>query len=188
MSWNWRIAIAVVLLLGAVASGWAVLSRMTADPEVPVEIGGRPDYLLNDFELVVLDADGNESFTLRAPKLARDPVLETMDVTTPLFLIPARQEGNDAWQLRAKTGWISANSDELRLRGDVNAVSDGEQSPKVDIDTQQLNVYPDADRIDSAVQVTVNQPGSILRGNGLEVNLATKQYTLLSEVKSRYAP
>jgi len=185
---NWRMPIAVLLLLGAVASGWALLSRMSADTATPVDIGGRPDYLLNDFELVVLDAAGKESFTLRAPRLARDPVLETMDVVTPLFLIPARQEGNDAWRVEAKTGWISADGDELRLRGDVNAVSEGQQAPKVTIDTQELNVYPDADRVDSAVQVTINRPGSILRGNGLEVNLATKQYTLQSEVKSRYAP
>ncbi len=185
---NWRTALAGLLLMGAVASGWALLSRMTTGPESQVNIGGRPDYLLNDFELVVLDATGKESFTLRAPRLARDPVLETMDVTTPLFMIPPSQDNGDGWQVRSKTGWVSANGDELRLRGDVNAISDGRQSPKVTIDTQELNVYPDADRLDSAVQVTINRPGSILRGNGLEVNLASKQYTLQSEVTSRYVP
>ncbi|WP_222564004.1 LPS export ABC transporter periplasmic protein LptC [Novilysobacter antarcticus] len=184
---NWRIPVGILLLLGAVASGWAVLTRMTTGPELQPEIGGRPDYLLNDFELVVLDATGKESFTLRAPRLARDPVLETMDVTTPVFLIPPKQEDGDAWKVTSKTGWISASGDELRLRGDVNAVSDGRQSDEVNIDTQELNVFPDADRVDSPVQVTINRPGSILRGNGLDVNLATKQYTLQSEVKSRYA-
>ncbi len=185
---NRRTAIAGILLLGALVSGWSLMSRMDKGPTEQVDIGGRPDYLLNDFELVVLDAAGKESFTLRAPVLARDPVLETMDVTTPVFLIPAKQKDGDAWEVRARTGWISADGDELRLRGDVNAVSDGRQSDRISIDTQQLNVFPDADRVDSAVQVTVNRPGSILRGNGLEVNLATKQYTLQSEVKSRYAP
>ena len=185
---SWRTIVAGLLLLGAVISGWSVLSRMTTDTAAPLDIGGRPDYLLNEFELVVLDAAGKESFTLRAPRLARDPVLESMDVTTPLFLIPAKQADGDAWQVRAKTGWISADGDELRLRGDVNAVNDGVANGKIAIDTQELNVYPDADRLDSAVPVIVNRPGSILRGNGLEVNLATTQYTLLSEVKSRYAP
>ena len=185
---NPRTAIAGILLLGAVVSGWSLLSRTSKGPTEQVDISGRPDYLLNNFDLVVLDAAGKESFTLRAPRLARDPVLETMDVESPLFLIPAKQQNADGWQVRAKTGWISANGDELRLRGDVNAVSDGRQSDKITIDTQQLNVFPDTDRVDSAVQVTVNRPGSILRGNGLEVNLATKQYTLQSEVTSRYAP
>lgn len=185
---NRRTAIAGILLLGAVVSGWSLMSRMSKAPTEQVDIGGRPDYLLNDFELVVLDVAGKESFTLRAPSLARDPVLETMDVVTPLFLIPPKQDGGDGWQVRAKTGWVSADGDELRLRGDVNAVSDGRQSAKIDIDTQQLNVFPDADRVDSAALVTINRPGSILRGNGLVVNLATKQYTLQSEVKSRYAP
>ncbi|QOW20245.1 LPS export ABC transporter periplasmic protein LptC [Lysobacter ciconiae] len=184
---NWRIPVGILLLLGAVASGWSLLTRMTTGPELQPEIGGRPDYLLNDFQLVVLDATGKESFTLRAPRLARDPVLETMDVTTPRFLIPPRQDGGDAWEVTSKTGWISADGDELRLRGDVNAVSDGRRSDQVTIETQELNVFPEADRVDSPVQVTINRPGSILRGNGLDVNLATKQYTLQSEVKSSYA-
>jgi len=49
-------------------------------------------------------------------------------------------------------------------------------------------VFPENDRVTSPVEVTINRPGSILRGDGLEVNLASKRYTLKSEVRSRYAP
>jgi lipopolysaccharide export system protein LptC len=34
--------------------------------------------------------------------------------------------------------------------------------------------------------VTITQPGSILRGRGLEADLAEKRYKLLSQVHSRY--
>lgn len=184
---SWRTVLAVVLLVGAVVSGWSLLSRRTTAPDNQGAIGGRPDYVLNDFELVALDAQGSESFTLRAPRLTRDPESETMDIATPLFLIPPRQAGDgEAWQVRADTGWVSADGDELRLRGAVQAVSDGRNDPPVTITTEQLNVFPDDDRLDSAVAVTITRPGSILRGTGLEVNLASKQYTFQSEVRSRY--
>ncbi|KGM51062.1 hypothetical protein N792_13435 [Lysobacter concretionis Ko07 = DSM 16239] len=186
---SWRTALTLVLLVGAVFSAWSLLSNRISAPATDGALGGRPDYVLNDFELVALDAQGKESFTLRAPRLTRDPDAETMDIAEPLFLIPPPDAGTgDAWQVRADTGWVSARGDELRLRGAVKAVSDGRNEAPVTITTEQLNVFPDADRVDSAVAVTINRPGSILRGNGLEVNLANKQYTLQSEVRSRYVP
>ena len=69
---NWRIALTLALLAAAVVSGWAVWHRDAGD--MPVVAGsGRPDYVLHDFELVALDDDGRESFTLRAPSMLREP-------------------------------------------------------------------------------------------------------------------
>lgn len=187
---SWRGVVSLVLLAIAAISGWSLWSKRNAPNDDLVAAGGRPDYVLHDFELVALDAQGRETFTLRAPRLARDPGTETMEIVTPLFLIPPREgsSNGDAWQVRADTGWISAEGDELRLRGAVKAESDGSTDVPVTITTEQLNVFPEADRVASPVAVTINRPGSILRGDGLEVNLASKQYTLKSEVRSRYAP
>jgi lipopolysaccharide export system protein LptC len=185
---SWRGIVTVLLLIGAAISGWALWTeRSQESPQGPAS--GRPDYVLNDFELVVLDAQGDESFTLRAPKLARDPSTKAMDIATPLFLIPPREgSSGDAWQVRSQTGWVSAEGDELRLRGKVRATSDGAADPPVTIATEQLNVFPENKRVTSAVAVSINRPGSILRGHGLEVDLATKLYTLQSEVRSHYVP
>jgi lipopolysaccharide export system protein LptC len=187
---NWRTGVTLVLLVVAVVSGWSLWSKREAPAEAAVAGGGRPDYVLHDFELVALDAEGRESFTLRAPELARDPGTKTMEIATPLFLIPPRGEdgSGDAWEVRAHRGWVSAEGDELRLSGKVKARSDGRNDAPVTITTERLNVYPEADRVASPVAVSINRPGSILRGVGLEVNLASEQYTLLSEVRSRYAP
>lgn len=184
---TWRSIVTVLLLIGAAVSGWSLWSKRTEEAAT-VQASGRADYVLNDFELIVLGADGNESFTVRAPKLARDPATRAMDVVTPLFLIPPRQGASgDAWEVRARTGWVSAEGEELRLRGQVRAVSDGSTGAAVNITTEELNVFPEANRVDSAVAVNINRPGSILRGHGLEVDLDTKAYTLKSEVRSRYA-
>ena len=187
---SWRTAVTLVLVAIAAVSGWSLWSNRGALPEQLEAPGGRADYVLNDFELVALGADGRESFTLRAPRLERDPGTRAMDIATPLFLIPPGGESGegDAWEVRANTGWISAGGDELRLRGAVEATSDGNAGPPVEIATEALNVFPETDRVTSAERVTINRPGSILRGDGLEVNLASKQYTLQSEVHSRYVP
>lgn len=187
---SWRGTVSLLLLVIAAISGWSLWSKRNAPSETVAAAGGRPDYVLHDFTLVALDAQGRETFTLRAPKLARDPGTETLEIVTPLFLIPPREgsSNGDAWQVRADTGWVSAEGDELRLRGAVKAESDGSTEVPVTITTEQLSVFPEADRVTSPVAVTINRPGSILRGDGLEVNLASKQYTLQSEVRSRYVP
>jgi len=184
---NWRGIVMLVLLAGAIVSGWALWNQRNKD-EALATLPGQPDYVLEDFELVALDEQGNEAFTLRAPLLARDPAAKTLDITTPLFLIPPRVGSQGApWEVRSKTGWVSAKGEELRLRGDVTAVSAGTAGPTT-LSSQEMNVFPKTKRATSAVQVTVTQPGSILRGRGLEVSLDSRQYTLHSEVNSRYVP
>ncbi|MCE7031857.1 LPS export ABC transporter periplasmic protein LptC [Lysobacter sp. GX 14042] len=184
---NWRVVATVVLLGAAAASGWLLLSGKDAPPPEPgTATGDRPDYLLEDFEMVALDAQGHESFTLRAPALARDPGTREMTVATPLFLIPPRDEGGDAWEVRARTGWLSARGEELRLRGDVLARSDGVARAQSTLSTQALDVFPEDDRIASSEPVTLVQPGTTIRGTGLDGDLATARYTLQSEVRIRY--
>jgi lipopolysaccharide export system protein LptC len=185
---NWRAVVTILLLLGALASGWSVWNQRSKDAAI-TSAAARADYVLIDFELTALNAQGKESFTLRAPRLARDPEKKTLDIATPLFLIPPGQgAGNDAWEVRAKDGWVSADGDELRLQGDVKGVSSGASGPSTTIASRELTVYPDARRASAQGQVVVTRPGSILTGRGLRLDLASKQYSFKSEVHHRYVP
>lgn len=181
---SWRTALTLLLLVGAVVSGWSVWTHR-GEADTGRGGSGRSDYVLHDFELVALDGTGKESFTLRAPRMARDPGDRTMSMQAPLFLLPDSEQ--HYWQVRAKTGWVAADGNELRLRGDVR-VDSPPQARKVAMNTEQLNVFPNKDLATSSAVVTITQPGSILRGRGLETNLASKHYDLKSQVHTRYVP
>jgi lipopolysaccharide export system protein LptC len=183
---NWRVVLTLVLLAGAILSGWSVW-RQNADHATTATAGGRSDYVLHDFELVALDGTtGKEAFTLRAPTLQRNPGDRTMSLATPLFLVP--DDAGHYWEVRSRTGWVNSEGNEVRLRGDVRAKSPPQAPSPLTMNTEQLNIYPETNRTTSRAVVTITQPGSILRGRGLEANLATKRYELQSEVRSRYAP
>jgi lipopolysaccharide export system protein LptC len=185
---SWRSIITLVLLAGALVSGWSVWNQRNKDI-APTGAIARSDYVLIDFELTSLNAQGKESFTLSAPRLARDPEQRTLDIATPLFLIPPGEgTGSDAWEVRATNGWVSAEGDELKLRGNVRGVSAGVTGPATTLTTRELNVYPDARRASSPRRVEVARPGSILSGRGLKLDLATKRYSFDSEVHHRYVP
>lgn len=182
---NWRITVTALLLLGAVATGWSLLHHRPR-PMAPGSGAGRSDYVLHDFELVALDDQGQESFTLHAPQLQETPGARTMDLDEPLFLVP--DDKGHYWQVRARRGWVSATRDRIRLQGNVIGTSPPEGAHKVRLATEQMTVFPDRHHASSPAVVTVTQPGSILRGRGLEVALDTRRYEFLSQVRSRYVP
>jgi lipopolysaccharide export system protein LptC len=185
---SWRGPLTLLLLLAAAITGWSVWTERPGHQVTAPASDAHSDYLLHDFELVALDAQGRESFTLRAPRLTRNASDRTMDLRTPRFLIPPRP-GTDgsAWEVRARTGWVSAEGDELRLRGGVDARSTAASAASMRMTTEQLNVYPRQQRATSAAEVTIVQPGLILRGRGLEADLADNRLRLQSNVKAHYA-
>lgn len=182
---NWRVTATVLLLLGAIATGWSLLHQRGGSAATG-PAGGRSDYVLHDFELVALDDQGQESFTLRAPHLQETPGARTMDLDHPLFLLPDDQ--GRYWQVQARRGWVSATRDRIKLQGSVLGTSPREDARNIRLTTEQLTVFPDRHHASSPVVVTVTQPGSILRGRGLEVALDTRRYEFLSQVRSRYVP
>ena len=181
---GWRAILTLILLVAALATGWSIWQQRDHGPTGAAS-AERSDYVLHDFELVALDDEGLESFTLRAPRMARDPDQHSMEMESPLFLLP--NADRHYWKVVADHGWVSPEGDELRLRGGVEVTSPPEER-QVAMNTEQLNVYPDRDLATSSAVVTITQPGSILQGRGLETNLASKRYELKSQVHSRYVP
>jgi len=96
---------------------------------------------------------------------------------------PTREAG---WEVRSETGWVSADGEELRLLGNVNAKTAGQRERPVTMTTEQLNVFPKRNRATSPSTVTVVQPGSILRGQGMEALLDSKRIRFTSNVKVHY--
>ena len=174
----------LVLLLAALACGWSVwtYSRDTST----AAIATRSDYVLHDFELVSLDSEGKELFTLRGPRLQRDPGAKSMSLNSPLFLIPDRNGAY--WEVRALRGQVPEDGKELRLRGQVVATSPAEVPPATRIQTEQLNLFPRSNRATSTVAVTVTRPGLTMRGRGLDADFDRQQVSLLADVHSRYVP
>ena len=180
---SWRGLLTIALLVAAAISGWAVWKQ--SDRHGPASTpAARSDYVLNDFQIITLDSQGKEAFTLRAPRLDRNPNDKTMTLVSPLFLFPDKDGAY--WETRSHTGWVSDQADEVRLRGGVNVL--GPLPDQVRMVTEQLNVFPDAKRATSPVLVTVIQPGSTMRGVGMQVDMASKRYALLSQVRTRYEP
>ncbi|MDO5611343.1 MAG: LPS export ABC transporter periplasmic protein LptC, partial [Pseudomonadota bacterium] len=181
---SWRGWLTLALLLAAIGSGIAILRQqqsMLTDGVADY----RPDYVLHNFEAITLDKQGRESFTLQAPNLARNPDNREMNIDQPTFLFP--DKSGSRWRSQSKTAWVNADGSEVRLRGDVR-FDNPNGDKQMRMETEALDVFPDANRASSDQHVTITQPGSIIRGRGLEAQLDENRVTLKSEVRAQYAP
>jgi len=181
---NWRSLLTIALLLAAIVSGWSAW-RQRSDVDAPVRGSGKSGYVLHDFEVIALDSQGQQAFTLRAPTLERNSVDKTMTIATPLFLIP--DDSGAEWQLRSTTAWVSADNSEIRLRDKVVGNSPPTRSPAV-FKTEQLNAFPEKKLVTSGVLVTVTSPGSTMHGTGMRGHLSDNRIELLSKVRMTYDP
>lgn len=173
-----------ILLLAAIASGWSVW-RMTHSQDDGL-LRLRPDYVLRNFEIVSLDKQGKESFTLLGPELQRDPADKTLAIATPRFLVPDRN--GHYWDVRAGQGFVPADGSRLELRGQVRAISPPEAPPATHIATDWLALDLNKNLAKTTANVTITRPGLTMQGKGLEADFGRQQVSLLSQVHSRYVP
>lgn len=181
---SWRTALTLLMLATAAVSGWSVWRHAVSPVEAPGET--RSDFVLHDFELVSLDRAGAEAFTLRGPRLQRDPGASSMTLATPLFLVPDKDGAY--WEIRAARGLVPDDGGELRLRGQVVATSPAGNAQPMRIETEELNLFPSDNRATSAVAVALTRPGLTMRGRGLRADFDLQQASLLSDVRARYVP
>jgi lipopolysaccharide export system protein LptC len=181
---SWRSTLTLLMLATALVSGWSVWRHAGSQDTA---LGAtRSDFVLHDFELVSLDREGSESFTLRGPRLQRDPGAKSMTLATPLFLVPDREGAY--WEVKAASGHVPDDGQELRLRGQVVATSPADAAAPMRIETEELNLFPNENRATSAVAVSLTRPGLTMRGRGLRADFDRDQASLLSDVRARYAP
>lgn len=180
-------ALAIGLLM--LAAGFTGLLLWQKRPaSVAAGAQARSGYVLHDFELVALDETGKESFAVRAPLLQETPGARTIELTDPVFLLPEADAPERHWELSARSGWVSEDQNEVRLRDAVKGRNPEGSAQPLTMTTEQLNVYPRERRATSEVAVTLVQPGSTITGVGMEALLSENRVTLQSQVKARYAP
>lgn len=183
---NWRIALTLALLIGALVSGWSAW-RQQDRLAVETTTDGRTDYLLQDFDLVALDSAGQEAFSVAAPQLQQTPGARTLELELPVFHIPA-EDGSGRWTVVSKTGWVSDDNEEVRLRGEVTATSPERAQRPTTMRSEALNIYPQRNQADTDVAVAVEQPGTTMQGIGMRADLDSGRIELLSQVRFRNEP
>lgn len=181
------LALAAALAIVAALTQWLVWLRGESAREDAFTGPPRSDYTLSEFSLSALGDDGTLAFAVDAPRLVKHPWLDTLSVEAPRFrLFDARR---NEWHARSKTGWVRADGKQLRLEGAVDARRlPSELTTEVSLASERLDAFIDESRLASDLAVTIAQAGSILRGVGLDADLANDRIVIDRQVEARYDP
>lgn len=182
-----RVALNIALTVALVAGALLLWHYRDRDDDTVTSVP-RSDYVLRDFELVMLDSSGAEAFTVRGPYLQRDVGGRSLSLVQPRFAFPEK-EGEGVWNARADSAWVSPGADQVHLIDAVDVVGpEGVPGVPTRFRTDRLVVLPDTDELRSEDRVTVTQGDSILAGTGLRADMKAKRFQLLNQVTARYVP
>lgn len=181
---TWILIVALVAVFAG--TRWLVYVFSPTDGEFRIHVSNRSDYVLTEFDLRAMGRDGKPAMVLRAPRLTRDPDDRSLHVDKPD--IDLFDDDGRKWDVVAREGWLSEDGEELRLIGPTRMNRREPADARISIRTSNLHFFPERDHARTDAAVTIRSPGSILRGRGMEADLATERIQLLSEVTARYAP
>jgi lipopolysaccharide export system protein LptC len=175
-----------VLALCAFGS-YAVLTWLTPEEAdlADARLADRDNAVLG-VEMRVYDAKGQPNLRLVSPRIQSPRGTELYEVESPRFEVLSPSAGR--WHGQAQRGALDTAASRLQLESSV--MLDGvraEQAP-VKIRGERLDFDLETRIVTSELPVEVTQNRNRLRGVGLEANLRTDQYRLLSQVEGRYVP
>lgn len=171
---------------------WILVPR-----DQPPEYAGPPrsDYTLTDFSLNALDAQGNKSFTVVAPRLARKPENASIYVDAPHYEM--LDKSGNVWKGTSDSAWVNRDGTLMKLEGNVQMRRvPSEKVTPVTLVTTDLtittssrkksaaNPSPPEKMMQTDALATIAVPGTIAQGVGMKGDMQLKSLEFLSDFHS----
>jgi len=181
----------VLLILGLAflaALTSALLFHLHSD--VPGALAGaavEPDYYLEDFSTLNLNADGEPENRLQAVYLAHYEDDDTSEMLKPRVQI--FRPGRRPVFIEADKGWVTSNNDVILLEGGVQLwENDGQGRRALQVDTSDVRVLL-ADRYAETDQhTTISARRFTIAGRGLRAHLDNNRLEILNHERTTIAP
>ncbi|MGA9829325.1 MAG: LPS export ABC transporter periplasmic protein LptC [Rhodanobacteraceae bacterium] len=174
-------------LLALLAIGTQILLWVTRTHADAQTFSGPPrsDYTLTDFTMNALGPEGNLSFTVTGPRLARRGDDGSINVDRPRYVIIDSK--GLRWHGTSDAAWVNRAGSVMRMEGHVDMRRD--PAPNLEttrIVTSDLTAWLKEKRMQTAAPTQITQPGSILRGIGMKADLDAHTLDLLADVHGSF--
>ena len=181
---RWRM---IFTVLGAVAvalgSFWLLelMNKGSLDVNAAKKLD-EPDYFVTNFSLVRMDLQGKPSYIVSGAKLTHYPADDSSDIDQPF--VRKISPGVPPLNMTAELAHIDQNNTRLQLSR--NVVIDrvaGPTTQNMTLKTEALTIFPDEERMESAVPVDLLSGRSHVTGVGLKANNASSVVEVPNSVR-----
>jgi len=175
------------LLIVLLLAGLTLWLRFAVEQTPPAARASRyaADAIVENLNIVQYSIAGTPAYTMSAHRMMHYPDGESAELELPRF----QKRGTDGatMSVTARSARISQDAGDARFTGDVLLRRDATADrPALLARTEYLHVIAARDLVRTDRQVTITEGNTTFTGVGMELNRATHQFTLLSQVKGTY--
>ena len=186
---RWRLLITMTVgVFFAFGSFWIVQLMQNRDLLVdPNAFQNEPDYIVEKFSFVRMTAEGKPRYLFSGAKLTHRPIDDSSDVVAPVVQsLTNKVAPTTVTSLRAHVRHLENQVD---LSGNVEVQRpESPTNRALRLRTEALTVFPDEDRMVSALAVEAKLGTSTIVGTGMQANNATGQVHFDSRGQLIYPP
>ncbi|MCU0869531.1 MAG: LPS export ABC transporter periplasmic protein LptC [Burkholderiales bacterium] len=177
---------AVLLLALAALTFW--LDRKVQPPPVPRDGSTRhdPDFEIDGFSATRMNPDGSQRYAIQGSSMVHYPDDGTTELADPRFVhFDARTA---PVRVRSRRAQISRDGDVAEFFGEVRIVREAwERNPEMTLDTEYLELQPDADLARTDAPLVMTQGASRVTATGMRFDNRRRVLELQKDVKVTYA-
>lgn len=171
----------------AFGSYWLLHIMETVGDIDPERFKNEPDYIVEKFSFVRMTPEGKPHYLFTGEKLIHRPIDDTSEVLRPVLqnLAPDKPPTT----ITAQRALIHQLESKVDLLGKVDIRRpESPAGEAVHVQTEELIVYPDEDRMESKVAVQAKVGAASIQGIGMKANNATRQLHFASRGQIIYPP
>ncbi len=188
---TYRLRLIVMIALGfavTLGSFWALeVMRKSAIDNAPAVARSTPDFYVDDFKFIQLTKDGALHYKMSGAQLTHEPLHDTYQVAQPVIisLSPTRAP----MTMRSESAMIEDDNSKVHMYKNVkiDRPTSG-QSKSLHLETEYLLLLPDEDVMQSDQPVKMLLGQSMLSGNGMFANNATRELRVSGNVRGSFPP
>jgi len=176
-----------VLLLALLtgATFWLDYVVEQSGPAARRQLRHDPDFVIENFTITSMGADGKPASRLAADRMTHYPVEKLTEVGA-LQLMQTSQDAPPV-HISADRATVSENGDELRLYDNVVVVREATKDRgELRLETPYLHYLRDAEIADTPSPVVITEDGSRVEGVGMEMNGKTHWFEVKSAVRATF--
>lgn len=180
--------ILVPVIALALASFWMLeVMRRSAEDFVPSPPRTEPDFYVDQFSYVKMSRTGEAQYHISGARLTHNPQDDTYAVQRPVIRILRSAE--EPMVINAQRAWVNSDNSEIHLFDDVHMERPATANrDRLQLRSEHIVALPDEDVMKTDKPVDIKLGKSTLRGTGMFINNATREFRLSSNVHGTYQP
>lgn len=178
--------IALLLILAAGLSSWSIFISKKAH----VSASGKstePDAFMENVIATIINKEGVRTLLIESPRMVHYADNDTTVIESPRITV--YRNSPEPWHINSDYAKATQGTNKIFFWSNVVIHHPYDEStPITTFKTNTLTVFPQEKLAQTADEVTLTQPESVVRAIGMTANLNDGEVKLLSQARGEYVP